>query len=227
MDRTIQDYQPVDLADLCNTGSDFIVPQPARLSVSPTANSAQPALGKQVFHGLPFIIGKPVPDPSRCFIGFDPVKDNQQHVTVPLGCKARWIIFAHALLESRVLQGEDIGRTVAYYVCRYRDADSVRLPVRERFEVSVVPTKFGQLPFLARPDQMDYMLPRHEGDWGNAGIRQLESQQGQPHSYYLWAWMNPHPDNIIQSITVEPNERWPWPPLPRLSPSVSLPIGSR
>src|SRR5262245_59249970 len=52
------DYQPIDLTPLCNVGVDFSGPQ------------SQPTLGAQVFHGLPFVIGPPVPEPACCFLGF-------------------------------------------------------------------------------------------------------------------------------------------------------------
>ena len=65
-----------------------------------------------------------------------------------------WVLqaaFAHALLESRIPEGGPVGVPAAHYVFRYTDGEEVRLPIRERFEVGVVPVGWGQLPFLAVP----------------------------------------------------------------------------
>jgi len=51
------------------------------------------------------------------------------------------------------MEGDAIGRVLAHYVVRYVGGEAIRLPIRERFEVSVVPTIWGQWPFLAVPEQ--------------------------------------------------------------------------
>src|SRR5687767_5487791 len=97
----MHDYQPLDLAQFCNVGTEFI------------KEGAQPLMGSQMWHGLPFTVGATDPDPARCLIGF--ASGEEIGVTVPVGTAARYVIFAHALLESRVLEGENIGRGVAHY----------------------------------------------------------------------------------------------------------------
>ena len=97
-----------------------------------------------------------------------------------------------------------MGLPVAHYVFRYAGGEEIRAPIRERFEVAVVPIGWGQHPFLAVPDQKDSLQPRHEGRWGNAGNRQTEANQAWPRHFYLWAWENPHPERPIESVTIEP-----------------------
>jgi hypothetical protein len=60
------------------------------------------------------------------------------------------------------------------------------------------------LPFLAVPDQPDGLPARYAGDWSEAGDRLTEVAGGWPHSYFLWAWPNPHPTRPITSLTIEP-----------------------
>jgi hypothetical protein len=82
----------------------------------------------------------------------------------------------------------------------------VRVPIRERFEISVLGDSFSgtSVPFLAVTDSNDWLRSRHEGDWANAGYRQTEAGRGVPQSYFLWAWKNPDPDQTIESLEIVP-----------------------
>lgn len=189
----MQDYQALDLTQFCNVGTAFI------------REGAQPPIGSQTWHGLPFIVGSPTPDPARCFIGFCGPEDAS--VTIPVGAAARHVIFAHTLLESRVLEGESIGRVVATYHFHFRDGQVEHVPIRERFEVALVPTWWGGLPFLAVPESKNGLMPRYEGKWDAMGERQAETFHGTPHSYYLWAWENREPNRVLESVMLEPADR--------------------
>jgi hypothetical protein len=189
----VPDYEPIDLSRFCNVGADFIAP------------GSDPAIGPQAFHGLPFVIAD---DPQGCFIGFaggtEPVSD----VTVPIGKTARWVLFAHSLLESTVMQGGIVGGVVAHYRFRSVNGDEFRVPVRERFEIGVAPpAQGGGRPFLAVPDQAESWMPRYEGRWEASGWRQTEASRSGARSYFLWAWENPRPDRILDSVVVEPADR--------------------
>jgi hypothetical protein len=191
-------YQPLDLTRFCNVGTSFIGPD------------AGPPLGSQEFHGLPFQVGPADPDPDCCFLGFGGTEETTgsvRSVSIPLGTTARYVLFAHTLLESKVMEGENVGRVIAHYTFRFTDGEEVRVPIRERFEIHVVPTGWGQLPFLALPDQKNSLAPRYEGRWDGMGYRQAEARQGGAKAYYLWAWENPHPDRTLESVTVEPADR--------------------
>ena len=175
----MNDYEPIDLTAFRNAGVDLYSP------------TAAPPLGAQQFHGLPFLIG----EGSPCFI-----RVGENAVVIPIGRAARRVLFAHALLESEVLAGDPAGRVVAVYRFRFADGEVVEAPIRERFEVSVVPTSWGQWPFLAVPDEKNALRSRYEGRWGEAGLRQAEVIQGQASGYYLWAWTCPRPEAPLAAI---------------------------
>ena len=59
-------------------------------------------------------------------------------------------------------------------------------------------------PFLAVTDQGDTLIPRYEGRYDEAGRRQTEVMQAQPRWYWLWAWRNPTPDRVIESVEFVP-----------------------
>ncbi|MBI2190352.1 MAG: CehA/McbA family metallohydrolase [Planctomycetes bacterium] len=191
----MKDYEPIDLIPYCNVGAAFL------------GASANPPLGEQSFHGLPFLIGGRTPDSARCFLGFRDLTGRTESLTVPLGRTARHVLFAHTLLESRVVEGENIGRVVAHYLFRYSGGREQRIPVRERFEIGALPLPYGGFPFLARPDQKDWLQPRHEGAWGASGQRQCEAFRGGVRAYFLYAWRNPEPETVLESLTIEPGDR--------------------
>jgi hypothetical protein len=62
---------------------------------------------------------------------------------IAIGATAKFLIFAHTLLESRVLDGGHSGEIVAHYEFRYQDGDTVRVPVRERFEIAALGKRSG------------------------------------------------------------------------------------
>jgi len=109
-----------------------------------------------------------------------------------------------------VKEGESIGHVVANYLFCFRDGQVEQVPIRERFEVALVPTWWGGFPFLAVPDDKNGLMPRYEGKWADMGVRQAETYQGWPHNsqgYYLWAWKNSDPSRVIESVILEPADR--------------------
>ena len=190
-----KDYRPLDISRHCNCGTYVF-------------GDRKPPVGKQLFHGLPFVIGK---ERSRnVYVGFGPkVKGNQpEEIVIPIRRQARNVVFAHTLIETSQCEGEkeEIGRVVAEYVFTLADGREYRVPIRERFEVGWFPLGWGHYPFCALPDQKDYKLPRHDGPWEQAGRRQTEVDQGWPEGYYLWSWKNPKPGQRIESVTIIPTK---------------------
>jgi hypothetical protein len=186
----MKDYEPLDLSALCNAGTDLLAPH-------------TPLVGAQAFRGLPFQIG--AGDGGPCFLAFGvepPCRSEPIHV--PVGQAVRHLIFAHALLDSRLHEGDPPGREVARYAFVFTDGERVEAPIRERFEIAVSQVGWGELPFLAVPDRHDSLPDRYEGRWGAAGQRQTEANQAWPRDYYLWDWENPRPDVVVDRIEIVP-----------------------
>jgi len=185
------DYEPLDLTPFCNAGAVFL------------GSVTAPLLGAQTYHGLPFQIGD---DAACCVVGFDGT-EGCATVTVPVGQAVRTVLFAHVLLESQLKEGDTPGHVVARYVFRFEDGTEETVPIRERFEVTEVPTVWGQRPFLAHADVANHLIPRYEGRWEMHGRRLAEAVQGVARDYYLWCWTNAHPDRVLESVTLAPTDR--------------------
>lgn len=93
-----------------------------------------------------------------------------EEVELTLGLTAGHLVFARRLLSTRILEGDPPGRPVAEFVFTYEDGVQHTHTIRERFEVSALPTPWGQLPFLALPDTPDSLPPdRWVGEFGAIG----------------------------------------------------------
>lgn len=168
--------------------------------------NGNPGVGEQIFHGIPFSIGDGL-DGNACLIGFG--KDESlisDPLEIPVNSRAYNVVFAHTLLETQIYKGGPIGYQVANYRFQYEDGEVVDAPIRERFEISVLPLEWGQYPFLSVPDQKSSLIDRYDGPWEQAGRRQTEADQGWPGGYFLWSWSNPRPESVIESIMVEPGD---------------------
>jgi hypothetical protein len=180
-------YEPVDLSAVCNAGVDALGGEPGDVP-----------LGRAHLRGLPFLIGPEPPSAERCFLL------PSVPTAVGIGRPAGRVIVAHRLLEPGAPAGHAVGRTVAEYVFHLAGGEVATSPIRERFEIQVVPPAWGRQPFLAVPDTSDYNLPRFEGAWGEAGNRLTEHARGGAAGYYLWCWENPHPDRAVERIEFIP-----------------------
>jgi hypothetical protein len=181
------DYAPIELSAHFNAGQAVL-------------GARQAPFGPQLFRGLPFDLGH---DPERCLVGFGPGLRSEP-LGIAIGRNAFSVVVAHRLLDSKILDGGPVGESVADYVVTYADGTEAREPIRDRFEIGVVPVGWGQLAFRALPDQADYLPSRYQGNYGDAGERQSEAEQGWPKAYYLWAWRNPRPDQPLASLTIVP-----------------------
>ena len=180
-------YRPVDLSPYCTAGVGLL------------GGSGNGRSGRQVLQGIPFQIA----EGDRCFIGFD--GRQRESVRVPIDAAAHAVVVAHRLLGSRLHEGAPVGMVVAHYVFRLANGRQEVVAIRERFEIADQ-VDFGQLPFLALPDEQHTLKSRWSGVWDQAGFRQTEVVQGWPRNYCLWRWMNPTPDVTLQSIEFVPVE---------------------
>jgi hypothetical protein len=182
------DYEPVSLASVCNAGVEVLGDAPGDV-----------ALGAVTFRGLPFLVGSDPPAKETCF-----VVPQYGPVSVEIINSARCVLVAHRLLAPTGAAGGGAGTAVAEYAFHFGDGSTSRVAIRERFEIQVVPTAWGQSPYLAVSDTFDGNLPRFEGPWGLAGARLTEHTSGDASSYYLWHWENPKPNESIEHLELIP-----------------------
>ena len=189
------DYEAIDISAWCNTGADYL-------------SDEDPALGRQNFRGLPFVIGAADGEQERnCYIS---LAEGEAPVTVPIRKTAQHLIFAHRQMDTNQTANGPVGITVAHYTVRTEGHSPITVPIRERYEISVVGdrrgiSRFGVgFPYLAVPDHEDTLMSRYEGLFDLAGRRQTETVHAQPAWYWLWAWRNPNPDRVIESIEFAP-----------------------
>jgi hypothetical protein len=183
------DYQPLSLSALCNADAG-VLGKEGRL----------PA-GRQTWHGLPFLVGKEDGQGS-CVIAFS--SGSREAVAIPVNANVNHIIFAHRLLESKLREGDNVGRVCADYIFCYAGGEKVCVPVRESFEIALITGGWGDWPMLAYPDVKDQLQPRHEGRWERIGWRQTEIVEAPARDFYLWAWTNPSPARTLETIRIEP-----------------------
>jgi len=184
----MDEYTPIDLVAFHNAGL-------ALLGEQGTA-----PIGPQQFRGLPFLVGT---NPEHCFIAFG---EGLQHAPLSISIdESVWsVIVAHRLLASGISAGGPVGEPIADYVFTYQSGDEVRVTIRDRFEITEIPTAWGQLPFRAVPDQSNSLPGRYEGRFDEAGQRQTEVNEAEARGYYLWAWQNPRPEQPLAALTVIP-----------------------
>ena len=189
------DYEPIDISAWCGAGPDTLLDE-------------DPLLGEQAMRGLPFTVGAPGGDSDgNCYVSLG---EGDAPVTVPVGKTAHNVVFAHRQMETEQHMNGPVGVHVADYVIRYEDSETVTVPIRERYEISVVSdrqgiSRFGiGFPYLAVTDREDTLMPRYEGRFDLIGRRQTESVQAQPAWYWLFGWRNPTPDRVIESIQFVP-----------------------
>ena len=181
------DYEPLDISAWCNTPLDALEAE------------EEPSAGLQGFRGLPFLVGENI-----VHLGGDDAP-----VVIPVGRTARRVLFAHTQLETTVHEDGRWGRRVADYVFRMADGAKHCAPIRERFEIGVLPGR-GTIPggigsqFRAVTDQQAELMPRYEGEFGRAGWRLMDSRGETTRWYYLWAWENPVPGGVIESVELVP-----------------------
>ena len=189
------EYQPIDLLPLCNANATLF------------GSEADPPRGDQLFYGIPFKIGSDNPD-APCFLGFGQEEGLLSgNLEMPVGQTAYRVLFAHSVLDSRIMQGDPVGRIIAHYVFKYDDGQDEVVSIRERFEIGYVPFVWGQYTFLSVPDRKPKLIARYQGPWEGSGRRQTEAGQEGAEAYYLWAWENPRPGQPIASIEIRPEDR--------------------
>ena len=193
----MEDYKPIDLSRWCNEGASVL------------EDGEDVGTGRQAFLGLPFLIGGDSGDVGgKCFIALG---GSDSSVAIPINQRARRVIVAHRMLEHDLSSGGSPGAQVAEYVFGLSGGRRERVPIREQFEIAYrasdrdLSRGLNPVPFRAVPDQYSTLIPRYEGPWEETGRRQMESNPRRARYYYLWAWENPEPDSVIETIQIVPS----------------------
>jgi hypothetical protein len=198
----LSDYEPLDLAGLCNVGLEAI------------GGGRPPPIGDQVFHGLPFRIGDPSRPEAASFIRIMP----GETVTVPVNRAADRVIVTHFRVEAGAGDWLAPGQVVAEYRFRLSATEPtagtepttgtastmIAVPIRERLEIAARPGEFWDAngPFLATSSTHFGLPDRYEGRWDEVGWRQTEVSNTFA-DYYMWTWENPHPLSAIDTIEIQ------------------------
>ena len=217
----MNNYKPLNISSYYNATINDIenladLPQVSRIAgVEPKLrqtleiNEFEPfGIGNFQFQGIPFNIGNDVrskKDPAVIII------DNSiNELKIPVNIALNTITFAHRLVESHLLEGEKPGTIIAEYIFHMKNGEKFLVPIREKFEISVIPNDdnrfaVGYQPYNAFTDHGPFMHPRYEGVWHLAGRRQMEAEASVSYWYFLWCWTNPNSDNEVDYISIISN----------------------
>ena len=188
-DNGPDDYEPIDLAAWCNAGGEVLDDGP------PIAS------GLRTYHGLPFLIGHVDDQETARFILLEP---GTPGVVVPVGRPAVRVIVAHRRLPGHEDGAEPTaGDVVAEYAFDLEGRPGLVVPIRERFEVGLIPKERWDWdsPFLAVSAGTTEPLGRYQGLWEEAGLRQTEAPfRLTLGELFLWTWENPEPGMTLRSV---------------------------
>jgi hypothetical protein len=207
--QSVTDYEPLNIGLVCNAGLALIWGDSGGSPAGQTFHRLalryeDPVgpVGPLTMRGLPFWIGGPEPAPEQCLLALGSGL-GEAPVTLQVGRHASRVIFAHRLLDTAMRMGASPGQTVAQYVFHLAGRPPLAVPIRERFEISVLP--FADYPpFLAVADQEDGLYPRYAGPWAEAGRRPTEAWSGRARHFVLWAWENPDRERALDAIEIAP-----------------------
>ena len=198
----MSDYQPLDLGQYTNAYDDLVIP------------GAKPRLGQVSLRGLPFTFA--VENGRARVIHLVSGQQTTIRVNLPSPCKT--ITFAHRVSSFAGPMLNALGREDAVYVFKYSSGEDHSVSIREGFEIEAPwlgdEGHWGLRPSLALPDEHDRLPSRTHGAFADIGLRQTEvveagewnegaseSGQGRPTwRFYLWSWINPHPDERIVEV---------------------------
>jgi hypothetical protein len=218
-------FSPIDLSTFFTASpADFGPRQKARgLSRDSSVDGLiRVPAGKQVFRGVPFILGPAeIKEKAWLVLSSQPAAWVTRSVDIPLHRKSGFICLAQFCdwdenEEPKPGEAviEKVGQHLADVVLTYDDGKEVSLPIRRRFEVNSPSTVWGHLSFASVPHRQD--VPRQLADslpngymWGDLQIgiwdSSYPSDPALPTNATLWicALVNPHRELTIESLRVQ------------------------
>src|SRR5689334_15860355 len=104
MGDSMKDYEPLDLSGFYNADRKIV---------------GKIEQGRRDWHGLPFLVGKKN-GKGKCLIAFGKGL-REKTLVIPLKRHARHVIFAHRLMDSKILEGEPVGHACCDYEFKFED----------------------------------------------------------------------------------------------------------
>ena len=168
-------FQPLDLTGLCNAGTGnidlggrWLWPHSGD-DPHATPLDGLPA-GECLFLGVPFQLAEA--DAERRFVVAAAAGEAaESRVVIPVGARARRLLFAHACApeggEWATLEGA--GEALGRYVVRFADGSETAQPLRRRWEIHDINAPWGHHPFLCRNGRHFDSVGLHEPALGYGG----------------------------------------------------------
>ena len=156
------------------------------------------------FWGIPFQIGDEEAEKRLLVVARGAKKGVPERVAIPVGQKARRILFAHVCAphEDQPIQGS--GEGVGLYRIVFADGSAVEQTLRRRFEIHGVTIPWGHHPFLCRNCREFVALPIDDRSipYGRVQTGVQTENGSDAQGWWIYDWENCAPDKEIESIEV-------------------------
>ena len=158
------------------------------------------------FWGIPFHLAEKEAASAFVVVAGGKAEKVPESVAIPLGQKARRVLFAHVCApiggEYSTLEG--MGEPIATYRVVFEDGSVVEQGLRRRFEIHDVSIPWGHHPFLCRNcrEFRSVALGDRTMSYGMAQVGVTTEHGGDLEGWWLFDWENPSPDKTIQEIEV-------------------------
>ena len=162
--------------------------------------------GEHRFWGIPFHLAPAGAGERFAVVSRAGGRKVDGSATVPVGAKARRVLFAHVCSpcngERATIEGA--AEQVGTYRILFEDGSAVEQELRRRFEIHDVNVPWGHHPFLCRNCREFRSVPLHDkdGPWGRNQVGTVTENGGDLQGWWLFDWENPHPDKRIEEIAL-------------------------
>ena len=206
-------FVPLDLNAYLNCGPENVETTGGYLWPSAPGTPALSGLnrlpgGDCRFWGIPFALAerdKRSGGPSFIVVSGQAGKGDAGSVSIEVGRKARRVLFAHVCtpVSGAETSLEGTGEVVGRYRLRYDSGIDVAQALRRRFEIHDLFVPWGHHPFLCRNcrEFLPVGLDDRSVPYGAAQVG-VRSESSDLTGWWLYDWVNPHPEASITTIEV-------------------------
>ncbi len=206
-------FQSLDLRAYLNAGTENIETADGYLWPAAPGRPGLSGLdrlpgGNTRFWGVPFALTDREKNPGRpTFVVVSGRLDERVagSVSIAVGRKARRVLFAHVCtpVEGMEASLEGTGEAVGRYRIGYDSGQGVEQELRRRFEIHDLFVPWGHHPFLCRNcrEFLPLTLDDRTLPYGAAQVG-VRSESSDLTGWWLYDWVNPHPEKAIRTIEV-------------------------